>query len=75
MPSNAYDAKGLLLSSIFDPDPAIFLEHRWLHNSLGEVPHDDYRISLGKQIKSPKVRILLVSMSYMTVEALMHKNI
>ncbi|MGZ5926964.1 MAG: alpha-ketoacid dehydrogenase subunit beta, partial [Rhizomicrobium sp.] len=32
MPTTAEDAKGLLLSSIFDPDPVIFLEHRWLHN-------------------------------------------
>ena len=72
MPSNAYDAKGLLLSSIFDPDPVIFLEHRWLHNSLGEVPLDDYRISLGKANKITKGKdITLVSMSYMTVEALM----
>ena len=38
-PSNAYDAKGLLLSTIFDPNPVIFLEHRWLHNSLSEVPN------------------------------------
>ena len=72
MPSNAYDAKGLLLSSIFDPDPVIFLEHRWLHNSLGEVPLDDYRISLGKANKITKGKdVTLVSMSYMTVEALM----
>ena len=36
-PSNAADAKGLLLASIFDPNPVIFLEHRWLHNSVSEV--------------------------------------
>jgi pyruvate dehydrogenase E1 component beta subunit len=34
MPSTAKDAKGLLLSSIFDPDPVIFLENRWLHNMV-----------------------------------------
>ena len=50
MPSTAEDAKGLLLSAIFDPDPVIFLEHRWLHNLLGEVPDGDSRIPIGKAI-------------------------
>jgi len=71
MPSSAEDAKGLLLSSIFDPNPVLFLEHRWLHNSTAEVPDGDYRIALGK---SKKIfngnRITIVSMSYMTVEAI-----
>ena len=34
MPSTPSDAKSLLISSIFDPNPVVFLEHRWLHNSL-----------------------------------------
>jgi len=48
MPSSAADAKGLLLSAIFDPNPVIFLEHRWLHNLKGEVPAGDYRLPLGR---------------------------
>ena len=32
-----HDAKGLLLSAIFDPNPVIFLEHRWLHNSISDI--------------------------------------
>ena len=32
MPSSAYDAKGLLISSIFDKNPVIYIEHRWLHS-------------------------------------------
>ena len=48
MPSTPNDAKGLLLSSIFDPDPVIFLEHRWLHNMKGNVQSGDFRIPLGK---------------------------
>ena len=43
MPSTAYDAKGLLLSSIFDNNPVIFLENRWLHNLSCEVPLEDFR--------------------------------
>ena len=48
MPSNPYDAKGLLLTSIFDPNPVVFLEHRWLHNSLGFFRNSDFRIPIGK---------------------------
>ena len=47
MPTSAYDAKGLLLESIFDDSPTIFLEHRWLHGLESEVPEESYRVPLG----------------------------
>jgi len=48
MPSTAIDAKGLLLSCIFDPDPCLFVEHsNLLFSQKGEVPEGDYRIALG----------------------------
>ena len=58
MPSSAEDAKGLLLSSIFDPNPVLFLEHRWLHNSISEVKEGDNRIPIGKAKKLKNGRIL-----------------
>jgi acetoin:2,6-dichlorophenolindophenol oxidoreductase subunit beta len=71
MPSTAKDAKGLLLSSIFDENPVIFMEHRWLHNQKGVVPEGDYRIPLGEaNIVHPGSDVTVVAMSYMTVEAL-----
>lgn len=71
MPATTADAKGLLLSSIFDDNPVIFLEHRWLHNLEGDVPENDFRIPIGKaeRLKIGK-DISIVSFSYMTVEAL-----
>jgi len=49
VPSNPADAKGLLLSSIFDDDPVVFVEMFGLYfSSRGEVPVGDYRIPLGK---------------------------
>jgi pyruvate dehydrogenase E1 component beta subunit len=70
MPSTAEDAKGLLLSSIFDPDPVIFLEHRWLHNLRGEVPDGDCRIPIGKARRLREgTDLTIVAMSYMTIEA------
>lgn len=48
IPSNAYQAKGLLLSAIRDPDPVIFFEPKAIYRaSVGEVPEGDYEIPLG----------------------------
>lgn len=71
MPTTPADAKGLLLSSIFDDDPVVFLEHRWLHYAKGEVPEGDYRVPIGKaHVLRPGSDVTIVSTSYMTVEAL-----
>lgn len=48
VPSNAYDAKGLLASAIVDDDPVIFLEHKALYSTQCQVPDEPYRIPLGK---------------------------
>lgn len=49
IPSNPYDAKGLLISAIRDNDPVIFLEHMKLYRSFrGEVPEESYTVPLGK---------------------------
>jgi pyruvate dehydrogenase E1 component beta subunit len=49
MPSTPYDAKGLLISAIEDPDPVIFMEPKRIYRSgKQEVPEDMYRIPLGK---------------------------
>jgi acetoin:2,6-dichlorophenolindophenol oxidoreductase subunit beta len=47
MPSNAYDAKGLLLAAIEDDDPVIFCEPKSLYTSKGEVPEGYYTVPLG----------------------------
>ena len=72
MPTIAADAKGLLLASIFDDNPVIFIEHRWLHNQIGEVPSGDFRIPIGKAKQmNTGSDISIVSVSYMTIEALL----
>lgn len=50
IPSNAYDAKGLLKSSIRDENPVVFLEQKLLYRTKGEVPEpgDDYTVPLGE---------------------------
>jgi pyruvate/2-oxoglutarate/acetoin dehydrogenase E1 component len=71
MPASPSDAKGLLLSALFDDNPVLFLEHRWLHQMRGEVPEGDHRVPLGKAAVVAKGNdVTIVTMSYMTVETL-----
>ena len=49
IPSNPYDAKGLLISAIRDPDPVLYFEPMRLYRSVkGEVPEEAYTVPLGK---------------------------
>ena len=49
MPSTPYDAKGLLLAAIRDPNPVLYFEHKKLYRTAkGEVPEGDYTVPLGK---------------------------
>ncbi|MGW4521697.1 alpha-ketoacid dehydrogenase subunit beta [Amycolatopsis sp. NPDC004378] len=48
VPSNPYEAKGLLIQSIRDDDPVIFCEHKALYDTSGEVPEDSYTIPFGE---------------------------
>jgi pyruvate dehydrogenase E1 component beta subunit len=48
MPSNAYDAKGLLIQAIRDDDPVIFLEHKALYDTSVDVPDEAYTIPFGE---------------------------
>jgi acetoin:2,6-dichlorophenolindophenol oxidoreductase subunit beta len=71
MPSNAHDAKGLLISSVEDNNPVIFLEHRWLHNIVDNVPLGGYRVPIGKARVTREGRDLtIVAHSYMVLEAI-----
>jgi 2-oxoisovalerate dehydrogenase E1 component len=48
-PSNPYDAKGLLLAAIEDPNPVMFFEHKYLYrSSVAEIPDDYYTEEIGK---------------------------
>jgi acetoin:2,6-dichlorophenolindophenol oxidoreductase subunit beta len=48
LPSNPYDAKGLLIQAIRDDDPVIFLEHKVLYTLEGEVPEESYTVPFGE---------------------------
>ncbi|MDC3288570.1 hypothetical protein OAU73_02400 [Candidatus Pelagibacter sp.] len=70
-PSNSYDAKGMLISSIEDPDPVIFFEHRWLHSTKDFVPKKNYRVPLKKcSLISKGKDLTIVSFSYPVLECI-----
>jgi acetoin:2,6-dichlorophenolindophenol oxidoreductase subunit beta len=71
MPSTPADAKGLLKAAIRDEDPVIFIEHKLLYMTDGEVPAEDYVIPLGKaDVKRAGTDVTLVAWSHMAVKAL-----
>ncbi len=72
IPSNAYDAKGLLLSAIEDPDPVIFFEPKRVYRAAkGEVPEGDYKVPLSSaSITRPGRDVTVLTYGAMLYEAL-----
>src|SRR5579863_10452599 len=66
LPSTPFDVKGLLKTSLRDPNPVIFIEHKGLYGTKGHVPEDEYLIPFGQAIvRRPGEHITLVAMSSM----------
>ncbi len=71
MPATPCDAKGLLKSAIRDDDPVIFIEHKQLYMTKGEVPEEEYLIPLGKgDIKRAGHNATVIAWSNMVSRAL-----
>ncbi len=71
MPSTPYDAKGLLIASIEDNSPVVFIEHRWLYNIHGPVPEGHYTVPLSQPRVVREGRdITIVALSYATLDAI-----
>jgi len=72
IPSTPYDAKGLLIASIRDNDPVIFLEHLKLYRSFREeVPEEAYTIELGKaDVKREGTDLSIITYGLMVHESL-----
>jgi len=77
-PSNPYDAKGLLLSSVESPDPVIFLEPKRLYRAAKvEVPDEDFRVKIGeaaKPMEGDDITVVTYGSMVPTVLSTMKKN-
>ena len=71
MPTTPYDAKGLLMAAIADPNPVVMIEHRLLYYIEDKVPEEPFEMELGPAvIRRQGKDVTIVANSYMVVEAL-----
>lgn len=74
-PSNPYDAKGLFIAAVNDPNPVVFIDERWLYGSECYVPEEMYEVPIGKaNILKPGTDISVIANSYMSVLSLKAAN-
>jgi len=71
MPATPYDAKGLLISAIRDDNPVVFLEHKMLYGTEGDVPDEAYTVDFGKaEVRREGEDLTIVATSKMVLTAL-----
>ena len=71
MPATPYDAKGLMVAAIKDPNPVIYIDDRWLYGLEDEVPENIYEVEIGKGIVRRQGKdVTLVATSFMVQEAI-----
>jgi pyruvate dehydrogenase E1 component beta subunit len=71
MPSTPYDAKGLMIAAIRDPNPVVYIDDRWLYSCEEDVPEEIYEVEIGKGVIRKKGKdCTIVAVSYMVPEAM-----
>jgi len=75
MPSTPYDAKGLLTTAMYSPNPVVFIEHSRLYGEKGEVPKGEFRVPFGvADVKRQGKDLTIVTYSRMVHVALNTAN-
>jgi len=70
MPSTPYDAKGLLIASVYDGNPVVFIDDRWLYEDVGSVPEEMYEVPIGcGVVRRQGNDVTVVASSYMAAQA------
>ena len=71
MPSTPYDAKGLLKAAIRDDNPVVFIEHKLLYSTQGDVPEEEYVLPIGRaDIKRVGTDLTIIATSNMILKVL-----
>lgn len=71
MPATPYDAKGLMIAAIRDPNPVIYIDDRWLYSLEDNVPEGLYEVEIGKGVvRKHGSDVTIVTLSYMVNETI-----
>ncbi len=71
MPSTPHDAKGLLIASVRDENPVLYIDDRWLYDDSGDVPEEMYEVPIGKAaVRRQGKDVTLAATSFMAAEAI-----
>jgi pyruvate dehydrogenase E1 component beta subunit len=69
MPATAYDAKGLLISALEDPNPVLYIDDRWLYGASDPVPEEMFRVPIGRAaVRREGKHVSLIGISTMAAE-------
>ena len=70
MPSTPHDVKGLLIASVRDDNPVVFLDDRWLYGNVGPVPEEMYTVPIGRAaVRKEGSDVTIVGTSHLAAEA------
>ncbi|HTS78807.1 MAG TPA: transketolase C-terminal domain-containing protein [Bryobacteraceae bacterium] len=70
MPSTPFDAKGLLLAALDDPNPVLYIDDRWLYAHTGPVPDTMYRVPIGAGVvRRAGADVTILAISWMAAQA------
>ena len=71
MPSTPYDAKGLLIASVYDGNPVVFIDDRWLYEDVGPVPEEIFQVPIGQGVVRREGKdVTVVASSYLAAQAM-----
>jgi len=70
MPATPYDAKGLLIAAVYDGNPVLYIDDRWLYDDEGHVPEERFGVPIGKAVlRRAGSDVTIVGISYMAHES------
>jgi pyruvate/2-oxoglutarate/acetoin dehydrogenase E1 component len=70
MPATPFDAKGLLIAAVYDGNPVLYIDDRWLYDDRGHVPEAPFEVPIGKaSVCREGSQLTIVAVSYMAREA------
>jgi pyruvate dehydrogenase E1 component beta subunit len=71
MPASPFDAKGLLIAAVRDGNPVMYIDDRWLYDSVGEVPSEMFEVPIGfGAVRRSGSHLTIVASSWMVTQAI-----